>query len=116
MQGILYEESSLGVFILVTVVMGGWAAWMTGRACALTWRHYPVLVVYLIILAAAVRFIHMALFGGTLLSLHYYLIDLIVVQAVGALGFRRTRVKQMVTRYRWLFEPRGSFSWQRRAT
>ena len=32
MQGVLYEESSEWLFIMVTVVMGGWAAWMTGRA------------------------------------------------------------------------------------
>jgi len=55
MQGILYEEPSAWLFILVTVVMGGWAAWMTGRACAITWRPWIVLALYLVILAGAVR-------------------------------------------------------------
>ena len=62
MQGILYEEPSAWLFLLVTVVMGGGAAWMTGRACAITWRPAVVLALYLVVLAAAVRFIHMALF------------------------------------------------------
>jgi hypothetical protein len=114
MQGILYEEASAWLFILVTVVMGGWAAWMTGRACAQTWRPYPILAFYLVILAGAVRFFHMALFGGTLLSLHYFIVDLIVVQAIGALGYRRTRVGQMVSKYGWLFETNGPFSWRSR--
>ena len=38
MQGILYEEPSAWLFALVTVVMGGWAGWMTARSIALTWR------------------------------------------------------------------------------
>jgi hypothetical protein len=116
MQGIIYEEPSGWLFLLVTVVMGGWAAWMTGRACAITWRPYPILFLYLVVLAGGVRFIHMALFGGTLLSLHYYLVDLVVVQLIGAIGYRRTRVRQMVSRYGWLFEPAGPFGWHRRAS
>jgi hypothetical protein len=115
MQGVLYEEPSAWLFILVTVVMGGWAAWMTGRACAQTWRRYHILVLYLFVLAAAVRFIHMALFEGTLLSPHYYIVDLVVVQLIGALGYRYTRVKQMVSKYRWLFERSGPFGWRPRA-
>jgi hypothetical protein len=115
MQGIIYEEPSAWLFLLVTVLMGGWAAWMTGRACAITWRPYSILVAYLTILAAGVRFIHMALFEGTLLSLHYYLVDWAVVQLIGATGYRYTRARQMGTRYAWLFELTGPFSWRRRA-
>jgi hypothetical protein len=69
MQGILYEEPSFWLFALVTVVLGGWAAWMTGRAFALTWRSPGQAVASLLLLAWAVRFIHYALFEGTLLSL-----------------------------------------------
>src|SRR3712207_7328088 len=50
MQGILYEEPSIWLFLLITVIMGGWAAWMTGRAIALTWRPFWNLIVYLFIL------------------------------------------------------------------
>ena len=37
------------------------------------------------------RFIHFALFDGTLLSLHYYVVDTIVLLIIGALGFRYHR-------------------------
>ena len=50
------------------------------------------------------RFIHFALFDGTLLSLHYYLVDTAVCLAFGFLGFRLTRVRQMVTQYGWINE------------
>ena len=50
---------------------------------ALTWRPVWHVVAYLLLLAGVVRFIHIALFDGTLLSLHYYLVDAAVVLAIG---------------------------------
>ena len=50
MQGYFYEESSLGVFLLVTVFLGGGASWLTGRAIAITWRPWWQLVGYMLIL------------------------------------------------------------------
>src|SRR5439155_18079910 len=38
MQGILYEEASIWHFLFVTWLLGGGAAWMTGKAVAQTWR------------------------------------------------------------------------------
>jgi hypothetical protein len=115
MQGILYEEPSFWLFALVTVVLGGWAAWMTGRAFALTWRSPGQAVASLLLLAWAVRFIHYALFEGTLLSLRYYLVDAAVVVAIGLIGYRYTRARQMTTQYRWLYERTGPLSWRARA-
>jgi hypothetical protein len=114
MQGILYEEPSFFLFALVTVILGGWAAWMTGRAMALTWRAYWQLVLYLLVLAGAVRFIHYALFHGTLLTVQYYVVDAIVLMVIGSLGFRYYRARQMSTQYRWLYERTGPFSWRER--
>ncbi|MBV5266447.1 DUF6867 family protein [Pinisolibacter aquiterrae] len=114
LQGILHEEASIWLFLLVTCVLGGWAAWMTGRAMASTWRSALHLFGYLLILGAAVRFIHFALFDGTLLSLHYYVVDTAVVQIIGALGYRVTRVTQMVDKYRWLYVADGPVAWKDR--
>jgi hypothetical protein len=114
MQGILYEEPSVWLFLLVTCLMGGWAAWMTGRAVALTWGPYWQCVLYLALLAWAVRFIHFALFDGTLLSLRYYLVDALVVIAIGSIGYRFTRARQMTTQYHWLYERTGPLTWRER--
>jgi hypothetical protein len=112
MQGILYEEASFWQFVFVTCLLGGWAAWMTGRACALTWRPYLSLVVYLLVLGVAVRFIHHALFGGTMFSFQFYVVDTIVLLILGTLGFNYTRTNQMVTQYYWLYEKASPLTWR----
>ncbi|MGL4288367.1 MAG: DUF6867 family protein [Phreatobacter sp.] len=114
MQGILYEEPSIWLFLLVTIVMGGWGAWMTGKACAETWRGIPQTLAYLLILGLAIRFVHFALFHGTLLSPRYYLVDTVIIIAIGILAWRATRARQMSTQYWWLYERSGPFSWAKR--
>ena len=114
LSALLYEEGSIGVFLLVTVALGGGAAWLTGRAIAATWRPGWQVVVYAAILGAAVRFIHFSLFGGTLLSLHYYLVDSAVCLGLALAGFRAARVAQMVTQYAWINEPDGPLRWRRK--
>jgi hypothetical protein len=110
----LYEEDSFGVFLLVTVVLGGGAALLAGRAIATTWRPAWQVIGYSLILAAAVRFIHFSLFGGTLLTLHYYLIDAMFCVGFASFGFRTARKSQMVRQYRWLNEPLGLLRWRRK--
>jgi len=111
---LIYEEDSFGVFLLVSILLGGGAAWLAGRAVAATWRPWWHVAFYMLILTAAVRFLHFALFDATLLSVHYYLVDLGVCVGLGFLGFRTTRVAQMVTQYRWINARAGAFSWCRR--
>ncbi len=115
LQGILHEEGSFGVFILVTIILGGVAAALAGRAVATTWRPWWHVVLYMLILGAGVRFIHYAVFQGTLLSLHYYLVDTAVCLAAGFIGFRAERTRQMVTQYRWINRPGGPMRWRRTA-
>ncbi len=115
MQGIIYEEASFGSFFLVTCLLGGGAAWMTGKACAQTWKPYPNLILYLLLLGVAVRFIHHALFEGTMFTLHYYIVDTIFLMIVGSLGYRYTRASQMVTQYHWLYERASPLTWRSRS-
>jgi hypothetical protein len=111
---LLYEEGSFGVFLLVTLFLGGGAAWLTGRAIAQTWRPGWQIVVYTLILGAAVRFIHYSLFGGTLLSPHYFAVDSAICMAVAFAGFRAARVAQMVTQYGWILAADGPMRWRRK--
>lgn len=114
MTGVLWEVGPVP-FVLVTIVLGGGAAYLTGRAVALTWRTWAQLGGYLVVLTFAVRFIHYALFSGTLMSAHYALIDVVLLGALAALGQRVTRRRQMLSQYGWLYAPGSLLSWTRRA-
>jgi hypothetical protein len=111
MQGILWEVG-VADFLIVTIILGGGAAFMTGRAVAIGWEPLWRAIVWMLPLAAAVRFVHFALFEGTLLSLQFYVIDLVVLTAVAVLGHRLTRVRQMTRRYAWAIAPEGALSWR----
>ncbi len=104
MQGILYEEPSIWQFFFVTCLLGGWAAWMTGRPARRPGGRCPASSSILLLLGIAVRFIHHALFDGTMFSLQYYIVDTIVLLVIGFVGYRYTRTNQMVTQYHWLYE------------
>jgi len=97
-----FVSDNAGAFLLVTVALGGGAAWQAGRAVAQTWRPWWQAVLYMFILGAAVRFIHFALFDGTLLSLGAYALDTAVAIGGAALGFRTTRARQMARQYGFL--------------
>jgi len=108
------DEQSLGIFLLVSVLLGGGAAWLAGRAIAATWRPSWHVALYMVILSFGVRFLHFALFDGKFLTLHYYLVDYAVCLGLGLLGFRLTRVTQMVSRYAWINGRAGLLRWRRR--
>jgi hypothetical protein len=94
------QESAVP-FLLVTVALGGGAAWLAGRAIAQTWRPWWQGVLYMFILGGAVRFIHYALFEGAL-SPWGYGVDTAVALGCAAAGFRFTRARQMARQYGFL--------------
>jgi hypothetical protein len=111
-----YDGNSFGVFVLLTLILGGGAAALTGRAVAMNWRPWWHIVAPALLLGAAVRFLHFALFGGALLSLPYYVTDTAVCLMTGLIGFRLMRVSQMVGCYGWLNERGNLYTWRRRGT
>ena len=116
MLGYLYEggENTWWVFLLVTLAMGGSAAYVSGRAIAQTWRPFWHVPIYMLALAAVVRFFHFALFEEPLLAPNSYLVDFAVTLVAASLGYRVVRARQMVTQYGWLFRRAGPLGWRAR--
>jgi hypothetical protein len=112
----LYGEESLLQVALVTGVLGGGAAFLAGRAIAQTWRPFWSVIVYMTMLGVAVRYVHFALFEGTLLSPASYLADTLYLIVIGSLAWRMTRAAQMATQYYWLYERTGPLTWRSRDT
>ncbi len=109
----LYDTGNGWVFLLVTVIIGGSASFMTGRAVAQTWRPYWYIPFYALPIAATVRFFHYALFEEPLLSLQNLIVDFVVVLFAASVGYRLHRTRQMTQQYHWLFSRTGPFSWRR---
>ena len=82
----IFWSNGFWSFIVLTVILGGSAAWMSGRAVARNWRALWLLGLYCLFLALAVRFLHFALFQSVLLSTPMLLIDLIVMLFFGFVG------------------------------
>lgn len=109
-----FIEHNFWNFLIMTVVIAGGAAFMAGRALAFKWRPLWMAIAYMVPLAAALRFFHYALFNGSLLSLHYFLVDFVILIAAALIGYRLMRVEQMTSQYPWLYERSGPFAWRSR--
>ena len=102
LHALLYEEDYFISFLLVTVFLGGGAAWLSGRAIAHTWRPWGSIVGYMLLLGLVIRFIHFALFSGTLLSAYFYAVDTAFALMFASLGFYLARRGQMARQYGFL--------------
>ena len=109
-MGVLYDNS-LAAFIIVTLLLAGGAAWLTGRALARAWAPIPVLIFYMLLLGLPTRFFHWSLAEGTLLSLQFYITDVLILLTIALLSYRLARTSQMVTQYPWLYRRTGPLSW-----
>jgi hypothetical protein len=110
----LFVEDSPWIFLIMTVIIGGGLAYLSGRGLARKWRPVWIAVAYMVPLGAALRFFHFALFEGSLLSVHYFVTDTLVLVAGALLGYRLTRVDQMISQYPWLYERAGPLAWKSR--
>ena len=102
----LYETGANGlwVFLLLTVAIGGAAAWATGRAVARTWQPWWQVPVYAALLAAGVRFLHYSLFEEPFLAASNLAVDYVVLLVGAGAGHRLTRADQLARQYYWLSE------------
>jgi len=108
----LYAGENITAVVLVTGVLGSGAAWLSGRAVAGAWRARRQIVIVALLLGAAARFFHFALFHGELLSAASYGCDVLIFLVVGLLAWQATRASQMVRQYPWLYARAGPLGWR----
>ena len=101
--------TSIGVFIGLTLVIGGGAAILTGQAIAGTWRPAWQVIFASLGLGFANRFLVYGLFDGELVSLVGYLFDTAVIMTFGLVAYRLAWARKMVAQYPWLYERAGSW-------
>jgi len=106
--------TSVGDFIFVSLILGGGAGFLTGQGQAQNWASIRKVIPFVVLLACATRFLHFALFGGTLLSPTGFLIDLVWIGLCAVTAYQMTRAAKMVRQYPWLYERAGLFGWRER--
>ena len=106
--------TTLPVFVVLTVFITGFAAYMTGQALATTWKPVWHLLIYCVLLGGAARFLIYSLYEGELWSVSGYIIGTAVLVAIGVFAFRLNRARKMVSQYPWLYERAGLFGWRNR--
>lgn len=110
----LPPNGSVVPFVLLTLAAGGGAAWRTGQAVAERWGEPWPVAAYTLLVAAAVRFLHYALFDAELLSLASYAIDAMILIAIGLLAHRVRRARHITEQYPWMFERTSPLTWRAR--
>ena len=114
MAGILWSNSDFGLLAFIILgAIGVAAAFASGQAMASGWSPQWRIVPAAVALAAAVQFLHFALFQEDLLSLHYYVVTVALVLLATWIGYARMRARQMATQYSWAFEQVG-LTWRAR--
>lgn len=112
-------ETALGttipVFIGITLVVIGFAAFMTGQALANAWRTRWHVFASSALLGLADRFLTWALFQGELLSLSGYVIDTLMIWVICSVAYQLTLARRMTTQYPWLYERTGLFGWREKS-
>lgn len=141
MGGALWVDSPSAPwsFLLVTVLLGGAAAFTAGRALAETWRPMWQAFVYAVLLAAAAGFLQYVLFGESAIpgwrllvalwsfpaaplasvaelaaALRHFAVIFITLSVFAALGYRLTRAHRMVGQYGFCVERAGPLGWRDR--
>jgi hypothetical protein len=118
--------TSVAIFVGVTVILAGIAAFLMGNAIAETWRPWWHNVVYGALLAFGTQFMTFALFDGAFIveslvssegepvgvALASYLADAVVLIGISLTTFRLTLSQKMVRQYPWLYERAGLFTWR----
>jgi len=102
-----FSGTSIGVFIGLTLVIGGGTAILTGNAIAGTWRPAWQVMFASLGLGFADRFLVFGLFDGQLFSVAGYLFDTAVIMAFGLIAYRLAWVRNMAAQYPWLYERAG---------
>ncbi len=114
MNGLIWTDADYGLLAFIVLDgLGAAAAVATGRSFAKSWSPVYLVIPAMLALAAAVHFLHFALFQEDLGSLHYYLVDFVILLVAALLGYQFARVKQMATQYSWAYQGAG-LTWRAR--
>lgn len=110
-----FLEAPVGVFIVMTLIMFGGAAVLTGQAMGNGWQPAWKAAAYAVLLGVADRFMVAWLFQGDLLSIWGFVFHSGIFIAIALIAHRYTVARKMCGQYPWLYERAGPFRYRERA-
>src|SRR5690348_11136431 len=96
----------------MTIGLFGFAALLTGRVMAQTWRPPWQILPVAVLLAAADRFLLYALFAARLMSPGGFAAAAALLLLIVAASYYHARAAKMAQQYPWLYERSGPFGWR----
>lgn len=110
-----FLEAPVGVFIVMTLIMFGGAAVLTGQAMGNGWQPAWKAGAYAVLLGVADRFMIAWLFQGDLLSIWGFVFHSAILVAIALVAHRYTVARKMCAQYPWLYQRVGPFGYRERA-
>ena len=107
--------TSPAVFLVLTVILAGGAAMLTGQAVAQNWKPLGQVLAAALGLSLADRFLVFALFDGPLLSIPGLISAFVVLALIGFLSWQTSRAAAFVRQYPWRYERASPFSFRDKA-
>ena len=101
-----------GPFLGMTIGLFGFAALLTGRAMAQSWRPGWQILPVALLLASADRFLLYALFAARLMSPGGFAAATALLVLIVAASYYHARAAKMAQQYPWLYERCGPFGWR----
>jgi len=100
------------VFIGLTLILFGGAAFLMGQALGETWRPAWQNMTFGLLLTVGDRLAGNFLFGSDIISVSGYVTHAAVLILIALAAHRLTRARKMVNQYPWLYERTGPFGWR----
>jgi hypothetical protein len=113
LTGHTFEVGAYAEIVFLVLCLA--AAWMTGRSNATEWKSLGNLLLAVLLLGVAARFLHHALYQASFLSIPAYIADTAIIGLVAWLSYQFTRTNQMTRQYYWLYEKASLLSWRAKA-
>ena len=113
MDGLLSE--GFGVFVGMTLLVSGPAAFLTGQNQAEAWQPWWKVAFYVVILLIGQRFLAWSLFHAAALHPGSILLNGAILFGIAMAAWRATLARRMVRQYPWLYERTGPFGWREKS-
>lgn len=102
------------VFIIFSLIMMGFIAFLSGKAIAENWKSPFFILVNTVLIGFADRFFTYALFEGQLLNWQTYIAHCLIYLIIMYISYRIMLTNKMVKQYPWIYKKSYLLWWTKK--